>query len=417
MDTIIEQKQSKTSWDYRNANTKTATHCFHNYPAMMIPQVAERLIATYGENANLLFDPYCGTGTSLVEANIKGINAIGIDLNPLARLIAKAKTSIIDIQVLDLYLRDFNDLSFSLNFGLEKPNIVLPEFKNIDFWFSKTVQENLAIIKQFIDNISVESIKNFFYVAFSETVRESSYTRNSEFKLYRMSEKQREKFNPDVFSLMINKLSRNKKGLIEYIELLNEKKVYSYIKDFNTVDTIGDIAEKSIDMIVTSPPYGDSRTTVAYGQFSRLANQWLGIKDANKIDNKLMGGRRIKIQKLNVKELDNIIEKINNIDNKRAQEVFGFYYDYFKSIKNISTTLKKGGYVCFVVGNRKVKGITLPTDKITRNFFEQNGFKHINSFVRNIPNKRMPKRNSPTNEIGKTETTMNNEFIVVMRKI
>ncbi len=414
---IAEKKQIETSWDYRNANTKKVTHCFHSYPAMMIPQVAERLIATYGKGANLLFDPYCGTGTSLVEANIKGINAIGTDLNPLARLIARAKTSIIDIHVLDLYLKDFNDLAFSLNFGIEKPPVILPKFKNIDFWFSKTVQEELAVIKKFIESISDENIKNFFYVAFSETVRESSYTRNSEFKLYRMSEKQREKFNPNVFSLMTNKLSRNKKGLIEYIELIKDKKVYSDIKNFNTVETIGDIEEKSIDIIVTSPPYGDSKTTVAYGQFSRLANQWLEIKDANKIDNKLMGGKRTKIQKLDIKELDTIIEKINNIDNKRAQEVFSFYFDYYKSIKNVSKTIKKGGYVCYVVGNRKVKSITLPTDKITRIFFEQNGFKHIDTFVRNIPSKRMPKRNSPTNEVGKTETTMNNEFIVVMKKI
>jgi DNA modification methylase len=115
---VAEKIQVHNSWDYRSANTKTATHCYHNYPAMMIPQIAERLIATYGKNAKLLFDPYCGTGTSLVEANLKGINAIGTDLNPLARLIAKTKTAIIDVQILDLYLKEFNDWTFSLNFEI-----------------------------------------------------------------------------------------------------------------------------------------------------------------------------------------------------------------------------------------------------------------------------------------------------------
>jgi hypothetical protein len=281
---VTEKIQINTTWDYHSANTKTATHCYHNYPAMIIPQIAERLLVTYGKNAKLLFDPYCGTGTSLVEANLKGINAIGTDLNPLARLIARTKTAIIDVQILDLYLKEFNDLAFSLNFGIEKPSIVLPKFKNIDFWFSKSVQENLAIIKQFIDKITIKKIQDFFNVAFSETVRESSYTRNSEFKLYRMTEKQRMNFNPNVFAMMINKLSRNKKGLIEYLNLLQDKTVSSQIKDFNTVEAIRNIEDKSIDLIVTSPPYGDSKTTVAYGQFSRLANQWLGIRNANKID-------------------------------------------------------------------------------------------------------------------------------------
>lgn len=68
METVLDEKYIDESWDFEDANTKILTHCFHSYPAMMIPQVAARLIEKYGRNANLLFDPYCGTGTSLVEA-------------------------------------------------------------------------------------------------------------------------------------------------------------------------------------------------------------------------------------------------------------------------------------------------------------------------------------------------------------
>jgi DNA modification methylase len=64
----MNKKYIDYSWDFIGANTKIGTHCFHNYPAMMIPQVAGRLINLYGSSARLLFDPYCGTGTSLVEA-------------------------------------------------------------------------------------------------------------------------------------------------------------------------------------------------------------------------------------------------------------------------------------------------------------------------------------------------------------
>ncbi|MFQ6118862.1 MAG: DNA methyltransferase [Methanosarcinales archaeon] len=103
------KKYLDESWDFRGANTKIYTHCFHSYPARMIPQVAGRLIDLYCKNKKLLFDPYCGTGTSLVEANLRNINAIGTDLNPLARLITKAKTTPISLQVLDLYLKDFNE--------------------------------------------------------------------------------------------------------------------------------------------------------------------------------------------------------------------------------------------------------------------------------------------------------------------
>ncbi|HNL08186.1 MAG TPA: hypothetical protein PKH93_11480, partial [Chitinophagales bacterium] len=262
-------KYTDTTWDFISANTKQYTHCYHSYPAMMIPQIAARLIDKYGRAKQTLFDPYCGTGTSLLEANLKGINAIGTDLNPLARMISMAKTSLINLQILDLYLKDFNDFCFSLLFDLTPKSIVIPEIKNINYWFDKKVQEKLALIKSFIQQISDDKVALFFKIAFSETVRESSWTRNSEFKMFRMTEEQMKKFNPDVLGLMQNKLARNRKGLKE---LLTQVIAQSQVFDFDTVKTIEKIPSESIDLVVTSPPYGDSRTTVAYGQFSRLAN-------------------------------------------------------------------------------------------------------------------------------------------------
>lgn len=408
-------KYTDFSWDFRQADTKRFTHCYHNYPAMMIPQIAERILSKYGTNAKLLFDPYCGTGTSLVEANLKNINAVGTDLNPLARLITQAKTAKINLQILDLYLKDFNDYLFSLMFNLNKVSVVMPEIINIDFWFDKEVQEKLAVIKDFISKISDHDVSNFFKVAFSETVRESSWTRNSEFKLFRMKPEQMKKFNPDVFGLMQNKLARNHKGLKSFLE--QEQKAVSRVFDFNTSEEIKNIEQESVDIVVTSPPYGDSRTTVAYGQFSRLANEWLDVQEANQVDNNLMGGRKQKRAcNFDSRILNENLDRITNIDEKRVKDVSAFYYDYQNSIRNIAPTIKKGGYVCYVVGNRTVKGVTLQTDEITKNFFETQGFNHVETVIRNIPNKRMPSKNSPTNVTGKTGETMSNEFIVIMKK-
>ncbi len=410
------KKYTDTTWDFRTANTKEYTHCYHNYPAMMIPQIANRLIDLYGKKAKTLFDPYCGTGTSLVEAGLNGIDAIGTDLNPMARLIAEAKTTKIDLQILDLYLKEFNDFSFSLSFGIKKNNnIVAPDFKNIDFWFKKETKEKLSNIKYFTNNIKNKRVKTFFWVAFSETVRECSLTRNSEFKLYRISEKQREKFNPDVFGIINAKLARNRIGLKSYIEK-KIKNTKTNVYGFNSSESIEKIKEGSIDIVVTSPPYGDSRTTVAYGQFSRLSNQWLDIENASQIDNQLMGGKAKSIKKIGIDIIDKIVEKITNKDEKRAKEVYSFYEDYHKSIANVSSVIKKNGYACYVVGNRRVKDTTLPTDEITKCLFQEYGFEYQNTFIRNIPNKRMPSKNSPTNETGKKATTMNKEYIVIMQK-
>jgi len=219
---------------------------------------------------------------------------------------------------------------------------------------------------------------------------------------------------------MKNKLYRNFNGYISFYEAMLKLSFHPFAKiySFNSVEQIpyDKIKPNSVDIVITSPPYGDSRTTVAYGQYSRLSSEWLGILDKN-IYKESIGGEKINsIHSFGYAPLDNSIKKISSINLKRCLEVASFYIDLEKSIKNVSSVIKKGGYACYVVANRKVLGISLPTDKSIKYFFEENGFSHVNTFSRIIPNKRMPLKNSPTNVAGKTEETMNREYIIIMIK-
>jgi tRNA G10 N-methylase Trm11 len=208
--------------------------------------------------------------------------------------------------------------------------------------------------------------------------------------------------------------------MMAYLAALKQspRKASVTIYDFNTVEGVPDTLPSSdFDLIITSPPYGDSRTTVAYGQYSRLSSQWLDLEEPNLVDKKLMGGQSNgQIPKFDCPPLDKAIKKISDVDHKRSLEIASFYIDLEKSIHNVSRLIRRAGYVCYVVGNRRVKGVTLPTDEAIVSFFERNKFAHVDTFVRNIPNKRMPAKNSPTNEPGKLDTTMLNEYIVVLRK-
>lgn len=414
-------------WDFRGENTKEYTHCFHTYPAMMIPQVARELINKYkNKNTKLIFDPYMGSGTTLVEAKLAGINSVGTDLNPLARLIAKVKTEKLNTEEIDeieekiLY---FKKNIFEKEFNINKINISIPEFNIRDNWFNLITLKELGLIKNFIENIKNLKIRNFFLIAFTEIIRLVSYTRNGEFKLYSIESKKKETFNPDTFKIFLEKLNENYNGLKKYNSKISDT-VNTKIYDFNTIFGIPNniLKNESIDLIVTSPPYGDSKTTVAYGQFSRLANEWLGFSNPKKLDSMLMGGKKAKESfRFGFQLLDNILDKIKQNDRNtgktRELEVVSFYKDYKSSINNISKVVKKNGIVCYVVGNRRVNNIELPTDEITKFFFEENGFKHIETIVRNIPNKRMPLKTSPSNQSGKTVRTMKQEYIVVMKKM
>jgi len=404
-----KEQQHFINWDFKEANTKEFTHGLHTYPAMMIPQIARRLIYLYGKEANTLLDPFCGSGTSIVEASVTPHikKAYGFDLNPLAVLISKVKSTPLEVGELQDTLKEILK---------SKESSEVPNFKNIDFWFKPQVSEKLAKLKKAINKLKDPEIRDFFLVVFSEAVRNVSNTRNSEFKLYRMEEKKLEKYDPDVLKEFEKIGLRNIKGMQEYLKARTETNII--LHNMSSMNDLP-IKDNSIDLIVTSPPYGDSRTTVAYGQFSRLALQWLDYENVTDLDNRLLGGKASKELEVKIESptLKDIIRKIGDIDKKRAKEVLSFYEDFDKCVIQLDRVMAKNGHVCFVVGNRTVKGINIPTDKIMSEMFNARGnYKYITTHERAIPNKRMPKLNSPSNKTGQKVTTMNNEFIFVLQK-
>ena len=407
---IVERNEK---YDYIGQSYATLYPNLHRYPATMIPQIGIDILKELNISNGKMLDPYCGSGSSFVcglECGIKKMS--GFDINPLAVLIAKAKFTKLDIDEIDLaYQKLRNDIFETSKYEKKIKEIKLPEITNMDYWFSEPVIVNLSIIKHCIYNIENTDIQTLFLVPFSETVRECSFTRNNEFKLFRIKPEEILNFNPDVVSYYFKKLN----DVIQYYKMYYLPKLNNNISVKIHSETFQKKNEK-YDVVLTSPPYGDSRTTVAYGQFSTLSNEWLGINTARKIDSLLMGGKRVN-EVIKNGCIAEPISKINNVDNKRALEVSSFYIDLEKSIKNVSNSINKNGKIIYIVGNRTVKNVPLPTDQFIAEKFEENGFKHLITYKRALSNKAMPKRNSPTNEIGKTVNTMLYEYIVICEKL
>jgi len=404
------------SWDYRGEKTKSHTHGIHTYPAMFIPQVGRRLLETYSKEGDTICDIFCGSGSALVESRLIGRNAYGIDLNPLAIFLAKAKTTPINPQKLTkeyLVLLDRVE-------KIKDSEIKRPDFKNIDFWFKDKVIVKLAKLKKAIREIKDESIQNFLMVAFSETVRYSSNTKTGEFKLVRVKGDKLEKHDPDVIGIFCKHAEKNIEGMTDFYKDAKKDSWTKIIYGDSSKDN--GIKANSIDCIITSPPYGDSRTTVAYGQFSRLSAQWIDVfddpNDASGVDNDLLGGRTTKnlIHTLSSGYLKESLEKITKQGEVRAKDVLSFNLGLNECLKQAHRILKPGKYFCLVVGNRLVKQVRIPTDFIIAELAEKIGFTCEDIIVRNIPGKRMPIKNSPTNIVGALEETMNKESIVVLRK-
>lgn len=452
-------------WDFKANDTKELTHGFHTYPATMIYPISRNIINKVKElyNIDTLFDPFSGSGTVPVEGVIANIPHIyATDLNPLSVLLTKVKTTPVSSKDLTYWqdfvkvetgskLHEMSNVFFELDNYIEKQGLdiydkggwgseasiiletffkekkiafTVPNFTNMGYWFKPKVILQIQVIKDTIDKITDTQVKDFFMVAFSETIRIVSNKRNGEFKMYRMDKKKLSDFNPNVQNVFFTIANQNIEKMNEFTFRLsnNESSVVKSI--FDDARVLDNIPDNSVDLIVTSPPYGDSRTTVAYGEFSKLSLQWVGLNNdmlnINRIDKHLLGGKNFSNGfefHLISPTLEQALNVISEQDIKRSGDVFSFYSDLNLCLNKCSKKSKKDTYQFWVVGNRTVKGVYLRTDQILVELAKEHQLHHVTTFTRNIHNKVMPALNSPSNEKGKTVPTMTNEFIVVLRKI
>jgi hypothetical protein len=381
----------------------------HRYPATMIPQLGIEILRRLDLKGDSMLDPYCGSGSSFASGIHVGISKLfGFDLNPLAVLISKVRFTRLNLRLLEQTVTKLQ-ISIERQRQTRPRKSELPGVTNIDYWFHKAELFELILIKRKLDAVDNSNIRDLCLLAFSETIRDVSLTRKNEFKLYRIPPEKVPLHKPDTRRVFLAHL-KNIAALYTtvYHPLLAGVTPRIVNQPFDAV-------RKTVDLVLTSPPYGDSRTTVAYGQFSTLTNEWLGIEDARKIDSKLMGGQRV-TSLWDSGAISSQLQKISDKDHKRALEVSSFYRDLGYSIAEISKAVRVGGYAIYIVGNRRVKDVQLSTDQFIAEQFERCGFSHEITFERAISSKSMPSANSPSNKVGATRGTMTQEFVVICRR-
>lgn len=394
--------------DYREYRKKNDIYGTILYPAVMVAPVQKEILKYIFERDNVtsVFDPFVGSGTSLYEAaNLSSkIDLLGSDINPLAYLITKTK---LDGICVDTYDVDINRLINLISYDKSKS---IHRFNNSKKWFREDIAIDLTKIRRAIKQISSAKNRRYFWVIFSDIVRKYSNTRSSTYKLHVKSENQIKNMQNDVIYDFINsvKLNSNK-----------YKKVNSQYQLFkkDSLKLMKKLKNNCIDLIITSPPYGDNLTTVPYGQFSSLGLFWIDDKDLKLegwelnnysiIDRKSLGGMRTR--ELTQSEMNIMTEYLKDITEHKRQKVLNFFADYFDFLNEVSRIAKK--YIVLTLGNRKVDNVTIELSKITKTYLRQQKFLVELDVAREIPYKRIPIKTSNVND--KPVKSMNKEHMIV----
>ena len=417
-------------WSFRTKARREQGHGLFQYPAMMVPQMARAVLqqaCVVHPEIESVGDPFAGSGTILTESMAKGLSFHGADINPLAILLCRVKAG-------PFFVEALNEIVAEVIARIEGDlrNVIEVDFANRDKWFRDDVQIQLSKIRRAILREDSRWARRFLWIGLAETVRLTSNSRTSTFKLHIRPANEINTRNQDPISIFKKVLLRNVEHMKDQAESLkNEGYLNRGHYRMNVQVVLGDtrrIEQRNLnDVIVTSPPYGDNTSTVPYGQYSYLPLQWIELADIDpaanvdylrstlEIDARSLGGSK-RIEKTDLEALADrspalkrYIRKLKDQPPDRAKRVIAFFRDLDSCLDPILASLNAGGLIVWTLGNRKVGGKRVPLDTIVSELLEVHHATLLCKLKRKISSKRMAFKNN-------IAETMSSESILVMRK-
>lgn len=431
---IFQQLAEDSSWVFEELtqkDTSYATHGFHKYPAKFIPQLAKRCIEENTHSNDIICDPFMGCGTTLIESLVSGRRAVGVDINPVAYLISKVKTTPINPEKLkteiDKVLSDLN-LYFESNnkqTTLSKVEILpkLPINERIVYWFpDKKTREDLGIILGRINTIKDKDIRDFCLCAFSNILKNASIWLMKSIKPTRDLNKKID--SPmNLFSRQIKKMSR---GNDTYWNILptnikNNLKSYLNLKKDDARNLPAD--DNSVSLIVTSPPYV---TSYEYADLHQLTALWFEYtQSVNEFREGFIGSvhkKEFDHNGIKSKLAKQEIEELSRKSKKEAEAVRNYFFEMQQCFEEMYRVLKPKGRTCIVIGNTELRKVPILNAEVFVEIMLNLGFKMHKIIKRRIPSKVLPQtRDSKTGRFTTTgeadRLAYAYEYILIMEKL
>jgi len=385
--TLLTKAKIDHSWSFSDKTRKDTayvTHGYHRYPAKFIPQIVARLAEKYTQEGDLIVDPFGGCGTTLVESKLMGRSSIAVDINPVAVLITKAKITPINPTKIE---KAFIDLQTRLNLYNKNTKIKTPEHERIDYWFGPAEKRELAFISAEISKIRNQDIKDFFFCGFSNILKNCSIWLQKSNKPTRDFKK----IPSEPIRIFSRQIKMMLRGNAQLFKLLSERGYLNISSKVFCMDAREiPVADNSVDLIVTSPPYV---TSYEYADLHQLTALWLEYtRDLSDFRKRFIGTsyHSKKDLVLNSTLAERIKNDLSERDNKIAKEVSTYFSEMNQVFIEMKRILKKGGKTCIVIGNTRLKGVEILNAEVFIEQLQNLGLKMIDVIKREIPSKNLP---------------------------
>lgn len=340
-------KINDKEFDFHGEDTSYLSHSMHPYPAKFPPQLPKRILHKYAKKGDIVLDPFCGSGTTLVEARIYGANAIGVDVNGLSTLLSKVKAT----PLAKNQFKIINNFVNKIYVDIEKweydkrPKPVIKQIEGSNHWFQENVTEELSYLISEIEKEKDEDVIDFLKIALSSIIVKVS-NQDSDTRFAAISKNIPNGLTLKLFCKKANEYS------IRMVEFSNQITDNTELKIYNADSRdLSFIKNNSIDIIITSPPYAN---TYDYYLYHKFRKRWLNI-DVKFAQYNEIGSRR---------EFSSLKEQPKK-----------WYDDLIKCFKEMAAKLKPSKYAFLVIGDSVIKKELIKIEKVITAFAPTTGFK------------------------------------------
>lgn len=341
-------------WTFAGADSREGVHSIHPYPAKFIPQIPRRLIEIYGNpESDVVFDPFCGSGTALVESMKHGHDCMGVDVNPLSCLISRVKSRPLPPNFGN---RARDIVTKVRNRSLEEANV--PDIPNVNHWFKRPIQETLALIVSEIERISEIEVKEALQVALSSIIVQVSNQDSNT----RYAAVENDVTPEDVLQKFSRSVSNIESAFLKDSGWRENGTSCTVINDDILEIQPNDFPRKA-DVVVTSPPYPN---VYEYWLYHKYRMYWLGMSDPTDVREREIGAR----------------PHYHGSDPQDEDDFERQMESLFSLLKGMTTS---NTIASFIVGSSVIQGREIDNGKILERAASEGGFAKIDSASRTIP--------------------------------
>ncbi len=372
--------------DFRGAESGYASHNFHAFPAKFPPQLPRTFILGLTKPGETVLDPMMGSGTTVVEALLAGRRALGYDIDPLAVLTSRVKTTSLDAaQVASTRLRILTNATLAVRdqrAGLEAAldrrwDDASREF--VDYWFTHDTQVELLALLREIEQIPQPALRDFLALAFSAIIVTKSggvslafdlaHTRPHRAKvIYARSGEAVLGGDPgNAIAARARHLTKTPWSPLEEFDrrsLLNLRGLASMghvrspvLVSFGDAQALP-LPSQSVDLIVTSPP--DASNAIDYMRAHKFSLVWLGypVGELGRRRSAYIGGESATgtcFEHLPARTAQ-LVDEIAALDARKGQALRRYYSEMTRVLREMWRVLKPGKAAIVVVGNSVMRG-------------------------------------------------------------